>query len=78
MKKENLLNKCAVILVGGSGAKLWPLSRAVCPKQFLALYHDGTTLQSAVKTLEKLSIKLMINLCSDTDGRSKFNVYFHC
>ena len=30
-----------VILAGGSGTRLWPLSRATHPKQFLAL--DGTT-----------------------------------
>ena len=26
-----------VIMAGGSGTRLWPLSRAGCPKQFLVL-----------------------------------------
>jgi len=41
-----------VILCGGSGTRLWPLSREDCPKQFLKLNGDKTllyeTLQRAV------------------------------
>ena len=36
---------CAVILAGGSGTRLWPLSRAAHPKQFLSLDGEGTMLQ---------------------------------
>ncbi len=41
----------AVILAGGSGSRLWPLSRQQLPKQFLAL--DGTTslLQTTIARL---------------------------
>jgi mannose-1-phosphate guanylyltransferase len=28
----------AVVMAGGSGTRLWPLSRAAHPKQFLALH----------------------------------------
>lgn len=41
-----------VILSGGSGTRLWPLSRASCPKQFLPLAGDLTMLQM---TMERLS-----------------------
>ena len=34
-----------VILCGGSGTRLWPLSRALYPKQFLALAAERTMLQ---------------------------------
>src|SRR4051812_48086084 len=34
-----------VILSGGSGTRLWPLSRAVLPKQLLPLVSDKTMLQ---------------------------------
>ena len=34
-----------VILAGGSGTRLWPLSRQLHPKQLLALCADGTMLQ---------------------------------
>jgi len=34
-----------VILSGGAGTRLWPLSRAVMPKQLLPLVTDKTMLQ---------------------------------
>ena len=34
-----------VILSGGAGTRLWPLSRAVLPKQLLPLVGDKTMLQ---------------------------------
>ena len=37
-----------VILCGGSGARLWPLSRALYPKQFLPLAAERTMLQETV------------------------------
>ena len=39
----------AVIMAGGSGMRLWPLSRAAHPKQFLALHGDDTMLQATFK-----------------------------
>lgn len=42
----------AVILAGGSGTRLWPLSRVHYPKQFLRLLGDQTLLQ---QTLVRLS-----------------------
>jgi mannose-1-phosphate guanylyltransferase/mannose-6-phosphate isomerase len=41
-----------VILCGGSGTRMWPLSRSSYPKQFLALHGDGTLLQQTVRRLE--------------------------
>ncbi len=47
-----------VILCGGSGTRLWPLSKEDRPKQFLALGgSDQTLIQKAVKRLENLSLK---------------------
>ncbi len=37
-----------VILSGGSGSRLWPLSRTLLPKQFLPLVSDKTMLQETV------------------------------
>ena len=34
-----------VILSGGSGSRLWPLSRKALPKQFLALAGSGSMIQ---------------------------------
>ena len=40
-----------VVLCGGSGTRLWPLSRAGFPKQFLCLTGEETLFQQAVKRL---------------------------
>jgi len=44
----------AVILAGGSGTRLWPLSRMQLPKQFLQLQGDHTLLDSTVHRLAPL------------------------
>jgi mannose-1-phosphate guanylyltransferase/mannose-6-phosphate isomerase len=45
-----------VIMAGGSGTRLWPLSRAKFPKQFLALTDSNRSLfQEAVQRLHELS-----------------------
>lgn len=43
-----------VILVGGSGTRLWPLSRATMSKQFLSLTSNESLLQETVRRLEGL------------------------
>lgn len=43
-----------VILCGGSGTRLWPLSRIAFPKQFLALSGKTTLFQKAVERLQSL------------------------
>lgn len=40
-----------VVLCGGSGTRLWPLSRALHPKQFIALTGEHTLLQDTVRRL---------------------------
>ena len=37
-----------VIMSGGAGSRLWPLSRKACPKQLLCLVGDETMLQQTV------------------------------
>lgn len=41
-----------VILSGGSGTRLWPLSREAYPKQFLSLTSEYTMLQETVRRLD--------------------------
>ena len=44
----------AVILAGGSGSRLWPLSRQHLPKQFLALEGKASLLQTTIDRLSPL------------------------
>ncbi|MEX1248057.1 MAG: mannose-1-phosphate guanylyltransferase [Anaerolineales bacterium] len=47
-------NYYAVIMAGGGGTRLWPLSRQSRPKQMLQLIDDLTLFQMAVRRLETL------------------------
>ena len=41
----------AIIFAGGTGTRLWPLSRKKSPKQFEKIVGDKSTLQLAVERL---------------------------
>jgi mannose-1-phosphate guanylyltransferase len=47
-------NKYAVIMAGGGGTRLWPVSRKERPKQLLPLIGQETLFQSTVQRLEDL------------------------
>tara|TARA_B110000238_G_scaffold194675_1_gene232851 strand:+ start:1361 stop:2749 length:1389 start_codon:yes stop_codon:yes gene_type:complete len=55
----------AVIMAGGSGTRLWPLSRAGHPKQFLALNGKETMLQATMKRLDSLNIDASVTICNE-------------
>ena len=55
----------AVIMAGGSGTRLWPLSRAAHPKQFLALHGDDTMLQATYKRLDGLDVQSSVTICNE-------------
>ena len=55
----------AVIMAGGSGTRLWPLSRAGHPKQFLAVNGKDTMLQATMKRLKKLDISSSVTICNE-------------
>lgn len=46
-----------IILAGGSGSRLWPLSRELYPKQLLNLYGDKTLLQNTFERLARFISK---------------------
>jgi len=55
-----------VVLSGGSGTRLWPLSRQNQPKQFLALVGDRSLYQETVLRANALSgVQPPITVCSD-------------
>ena len=44
-----------IIMAGGSGTRLWPLSRSLYPKQFLSLTNENSLLQETLKRLDGLN-----------------------
>ena len=49
-----------ILLCGGSGTRLWPLSRTLMPKQFLKLFDGKSLFQLAVERNSKLCNSLFI------------------
>ena len=53
-----------VVLCGGSGTRLWPLSRKSFPKQFVPLIGNKSLLQL---TLERVSLLSKSVICVSSD-----------
>lgn len=54
LDKESLDHYYAVIMAGGGGTRLWPLSRQSRPKQMLKLFGESTLFQVSVDRLRGL------------------------
>lgn len=54
-----------VILSGGAGTRLWPLSRELYPKQLLALTGERTMLQQTALRLSGLAAASPVVVCND-------------
>jgi mannose-1-phosphate guanylyltransferase len=54
-----------VIMAGGSGTRLWPLSRSLYPKQFLPLVSEKTMLQETVLRLKGLETAPPVTICNE-------------
>lgn len=56
-----------VILAGGSGTRLWPLSRSSYPKQFLRLLNEHSLLQNTILRLKNLNLPFVdpIIICGE-------------
>jgi mannose-1-phosphate guanylyltransferase len=54
-----------VIMAGGSGTRLWPLSRTAFPKQFIALTSSLTMLQETAARLNGLSNAAPMVICNE-------------
>ena len=54
-----------VVMAGGSGTRLWPLSRAMYPKQFLPLAADKTMLQATLDRCAGLTSSTPVVICNE-------------
>ena len=43
-----------IILCGGSGTRLWPISRTLMPKQFVKLFEDKSLFQLTIERNSKV------------------------
>ncbi|HAS8479218.1 TPA: mannose-1-phosphate guanylyltransferase/mannose-6-phosphate isomerase [Vibrio vulnificus] len=53
-----------VIMAGGSGSRLWPLSRSLYPKQFISLASDKSMLQETIARLSSLEHQAPLLICN--------------
>lgn len=60
-----------VILSGGSGHRLWPLSRSKSPKQFLNLFNNKTLLEQTINRAKKICPSKNIFVVSNFDYQEK-------
>ena len=56
INKETIL---PIILSGGTGSRLWPLSRAMRPKQFLRVTEDKSLFQLTLQRLQGITADAM-------------------
>lgn len=54
-----------IIMAGGSGSRLWPMSRQLFPKQFLKLHGESTMLQSTCLRLSELQPHPAMVICNE-------------
>lgn len=54
-----------VIMAGGSGSRLWPLSRKLMPKQFLNISGENTMIQETVLRLNGLEVDKPLCICNE-------------
>lgn len=59
-----MTNICPVILCGGSGTRLWPLSRKHYPKQFIN-FRFGTLFEKTLSSLESLNHIKPVVVCNE-------------
>jgi len=62
MDKVELL---PLVMAGGSGSRLWPLSRSLYPKQFLSLTGKGSMLQETITRLDSLPCLAPMIVCNE-------------
>lgn len=68
-------NHYIVILCGGTGPRLWPLSRAYHPKQFLSLFGKKSLLEQTINRAQNIVPSKKIFIISNYRYQSKLEQY---
>ena len=69
LNSELELDRRAIVLAGGSGTRLWPLSRATMPKQLLALNGKESLLQDTMRRLLPMVKSAAVTTVTHVDHR---------
>ena len=64
------MNNIPVILVGGEGKRLWPMSDKKTPKQFLKFNSSYSLFQKSLLRLKKLNLSKPIIVCNEKDKKT--------
>lgn len=72
MGSETIMPIIPVILAGGSGTRLWPLSRASFPKQFVQLVGVHSLFQETIKRARSVTADMTIYIVCNAEN------YFIC
>ena len=67
----------AIVMAGGQGTRLWPLSRKKNPKQFLKLFGDKTLIEHTVERVSKIVPRQHIYIITDAPNVSRTRKLFH-
>ena len=70
MQEKNKEQIHAILLAGGSGTRLWPLSREELPKQFLALHNEKSLLCNTMDRFNRSAAGLRFSLVAAEQWRS--------
>lgn len=54
-----------IIMAGGSGSRLWPMSRELYPKQFLKLHGVHSMLQATLNRLDGIDVMEPVVICNE-------------
>ena len=65
-----------IILCGGSGTRLWPISRTLMPKQFVKLFFEEENKKDNKKSLFQLTVNRNSKVCNTQYIVSNTEQYF--
>ena len=66
----------ALIMAGGQGTRLWPLSRPENPKQFLTLFGQKSLIENTVARVSKIVPHKRILIITDAENQSRIRRLF--
>ena len=70
------MNLEVIILAGGTGSRLWPVSRSMRPKQFLNIHDKSSMLSNTISRLNLPNIDSITVICNRKSTDFSFLISF--